>query len=99
MLFSQKAKVMRVNPLDLIDGDYIIVVCGIYYNNGYPDNPMWLQEDIREEISFFTVICGVGLCQLDGMWTRVPGSSIWSDVFKESTSMVGRGIIPHQNQQ
>ena len=67
MLFSQKAKVMRVNPLDLIDilGDYIIVVYGIYYNNGYPDIPMWLQEDTREEISFFTVICGVGLCPDD----------------------------------
>ena len=42
MLFSQKAKVMRVNPLDLIEilGDYIIVVYGIYYKNGYLDIPM-----------------------------------------------------------
>ena len=62
MLFSQKAKVMRVNPLDLkeILGDYIIVVYGIYYKNGYLDIPMWLQEETREEISFFTVIHGIG---------------------------------------
>ena len=67
MLFSQKAKVMRVNPLDLIEilGDYIIVVYGIYYKNGYLDIPMWLQEETREEISFFTVICGIGLCPDD----------------------------------
>ena len=64
MLFSQKAKVMRINPLDLIDilGDYVAVTYGIYYSNGYPDIPMWLQEETREEISFFTVVCGIGLC-------------------------------------
>ena len=51
MLFSQKANVMRVNPLDLIDilRDYMIVVYGIYYNNGYPDIPTWLQEETREK--------------------------------------------------
>ena len=63
MLFSQKAKVMRVNPLDLIDilGQYFKVTYNIYYRNGYPDIPMLLQEDCQEEISFFTVICGSGL--------------------------------------
>ena len=54
---------MRINPLDLIDilKEYVIVVYGIYYKNGYPDIPMWLQEETLEEISFFTVICGIGL--------------------------------------
>ena len=63
MLFSQRAKVMRINALDLIDilGDYVVVTYGIYYSNGYPDIPMWLQEETREEISFFTVVCGFGL--------------------------------------
>ena len=63
MLLSQKAKVMRINPLDLIEvlGDYFAVTYGIYYNNGYPDIPMWLQENCREEVSFYTVVCGVGV--------------------------------------
>ena len=58
---------MRINPLDLIDtlNEYVIVVYGIYYKNGYPDIPMWLQEETSEEISFFTVICGIGLCPDD----------------------------------
>ena len=44
-LFSQKAKVMRMNPLDLIEilGEYATVTYGIYYRNGYPDIPMLLQ--------------------------------------------------------
>ena len=52
-----------MNPLDLKDvlGDYVVVVYGIYYSNGYPDIPMWLQGNTREEISFFTVVCGIGL--------------------------------------
>ena len=63
LLFSQKAKVMRIYPLDLIDilKEYVIVVYGVYYKNGYPDIPMWLQEETPEEISFFTVTCGIGL--------------------------------------
>ena len=54
---------MRINPLDLIDilGDYVAVTYGIYYSNGYPDIPMWLQEETRDEISFYTVVCGIGL--------------------------------------
>ena len=54
---------MKMNPLDLKDilGDYVVVVYGIYYSNGYPDIPTWLQEDTREEISLFTVVCEIGL--------------------------------------
>ena len=49
---------MRIKPLDLIDilGDCLAVTYGIYYSNGYPDIPMWLQEEAREEIA-----CGIGL--------------------------------------
>ena len=39
MLLSQKAKVMRVHPMDVIKilEEYVTVTYGIYYRNGYPD--------------------------------------------------------------
>ena len=100
MLFSHKAKVMRMNLLDLIDilGDYVVIVYGIYYSNRYRDIPLWLQEDIREEISFFTVVCGIGLCPITN-WKDVdacPWGPYMERRFKESISVVGRGIILHQ---
>ena len=39
----------------------MVVTYGIYYSNGYSDIPMWFQEETREEISFFNVVCGIGL--------------------------------------
>ena len=58
---------MRVNPLDLIEilRKYVTATYGIYYRIGYPYIPMWLQENCREEVSFYTVVRGMGLYPVD----------------------------------